>query len=80
MPLDHILERLEIIIIEEDLPLRKSRLDSFFERIDYVNFLAGGYENERDLRVAKHVQDFVEHVLLAPFNIEVDILKNKKNA
>lgn len=80
MPFDHILERLEIIIIEEDLPLRKSRFNSFFERIDYVNFLTGGYENERDLSVAKHVKDFVEHVLLAPFNIEVDILKNKKYA
>ena len=69
-----------MIIVKEYLPLRETGFDSFFKWVDDIDFLTSGHEDEGDLRIAKHVQYFVEHVLLAPPYVEVYIFKDEENA
>jgi hypothetical protein len=80
MPLDHILKCLKIIIIKINLPLRKPRFNSFFKGVNYVYFLTGCYKNEGNLRISKHVEYFVEHMLFAPFYVIVNVLENEDYA
>lgn len=58
--------------------MTESRLYSFFEWVDNINFHAGGYEHKLDLAILKHVEYFVEQHLLSLTDVVIDIFEHEK--
>ena len=59
--------------------MRESGFDTFFEGFDHVELFGGGEEEEGDLDLSEHVEDFVEKYLFCVLNIVINILKNEEH-
>ena len=53
--------------------MREPRLDPFLKRVNDIDFLACSYEYEWYVGVLEHVQNFIQQMLLAPLNVEINI-------
>jgi len=56
----------------------KSRFHPLFERVNYVYFHASGNEQELDLTILKHVENFIEQNLLGLTYVIVYVLEHEK--
>ena len=58
--------------------MAKSRFHPLFERVNDVYFHASGNEQELDLTILQHIENFVEQNLLGLTNVVVDVLKHEQ--
>ena len=72
-----VLEYLQLKLVEEDLPVAETRLDSLLETVGDVKLHGCAEEHELDLAVLEHVQDLVEHDLPGGLDVVVDVLEDE---
>ena len=58
--------------------LAKSRLDTFFERVNDIELHRSAHENTFDLHRCKQVEDLVQHILFRCLNIVVNVLEDEQ--
>jgi len=80
VPAYHISECWVIVFIKEDLSVWESGFDSFLERVNDINFLTCSYEDEWYVGILQHVEDLIQHMLLTPLNVEINIFEDKQYA
>ena len=78
--IDCLCQVFQLFLVEEYLSVWKSGLNTFFKRINYINFLTGCQEHEWYFTILEHIEDFVKHHLFGWLDVVINILKDENNA